>query len=72
MGSVNLPPYGEEDTLDIIKTALVNAQSAGHVVVIVDNEHLQRAKKVAYIFYDLVVLLVFQNICKTKKDKGYC
>lgn len=60
MGSVNLPPYGEEDTLDNVRTALMNAQSAGHIVVIVDNEHLQRAKKVVHFFYDLVVLQFFR------------
>lgn len=62
VGSVNLPPYGDEDTLDTVKTALMNAQSAGHVVVIVDNEHLQRAKKVTDFFYGLIVLPVHQNM----------
>ncbi|KAM3725988.1 TBC domain-containing protein kinase-like protein [Dirofilaria immitis] len=59
VGSVNLPPYGEEDTLDTIKTALVNAQSAGHVTVIVDNEHLQRAKKIS----KLCVLEGYNRVC---------
>uniref|UniRef100_A0A0R3RWD2 Protein kinase domain-containing protein n=1 Tax=Elaeophora elaphi TaxID=1147741 RepID=A0A0R3RWD2_9BILA len=59
IGSVNLPSYGEEDTLDTVKTALMNAQSAGHVVVIVDNEHLQRAKKIS----KLCVLEGYNRIC---------
>ncbi|KAL3982387.1 Rab-GTPase-TBC domain family protein [Acanthocheilonema viteae] len=59
VGSVNLPPYGEEDTLDTLKTALMNAQSAGHVIVIVDNEHLQRAKKIS----KLCVLEGYNCVC---------
>uniref|UniRef100_A0AAF5RT77 TBCK protein kinase n=1 Tax=Wuchereria bancrofti TaxID=6293 RepID=A0AAF5RT77_WUCBA len=59
VGSVNLPPYGEEDTLDTIKTALMNAQSAEHVVVIVDNEHLQRAKKIS----KLCVVEGYNRVC---------
>uniref|UniRef100_A0A1I7W136 TBCK protein kinase n=1 Tax=Loa loa TaxID=7209 RepID=A0A1I7W136_LOALO len=59
VGSVNLPPYGEEDTLDTIKTALINAQSAEHVVVIVDNEHLRRAKKIS----KLCVLEGYNRVC---------
>uniref|UniRef100_A0A8R1XUT7 TBC domain-containing protein kinase-like protein n=1 Tax=Onchocerca volvulus TaxID=6282 RepID=A0A8R1XUT7_ONCVO len=59
VGSINLPPYGEEDTLDTIKTALMNAQSVGHVIVIVDNEHLQRAKKIS----KLCVLEGYNHVC---------
>ncbi|VDM96316.1 unnamed protein product [Thelazia callipaeda] len=59
VGSVNLPAYSEDDTLDIIKTALLNAQSVGHVIVIVDNEHLQRAKKIS----SLCVLEGYNRVC---------
>uniref|UniRef100_A0A915PHP3 Rhodanese domain-containing protein n=1 Tax=Setaria digitata TaxID=48799 RepID=A0A915PHP3_9BILA len=65
VGSVNLPPYGEEDTLDTIKTALINAQSAGHVIVVVDNEHLQRAKKIKLIYK------LFAQISKLCVLEGY-
>lgn len=48
IGSISLPPLGDDETLDSVRTALSNSQTAEHVVVIVDNEHQQRAKKVNF------------------------
>lgn len=59
VGSVNFPPCGSEEPLDLIRTALRNAQSADHVVVIVDNQHVHRANKVAL----RCVLEGFNRIC---------
>lgn len=62
VNSVNLPPYAEEDTLDSIssiKIALLNAQLAGHIIVIADNGDLQRAKKIS----KLCVMEGYNRVC---------
>uniref|UniRef100_A0A0N5AET7 TBC domain-containing protein kinase-like protein n=1 Tax=Syphacia muris TaxID=451379 RepID=A0A0N5AET7_9BILA len=57
-GSINYP-YGDNEPLDMILTALRYAQLAEHVIVIVDNQLCQRAFLVA----ERCVLSGFNRLC---------
>lgn len=59
VGSINFPPCGCDEPLELIRTALRNAQTADHIIVIVDNQHVHRANKVAL----RCVLEGFNRIC---------